>query len=78
MIDTNMPPDATTLREEILVELERHRCQGFLPCVLIFSNIKGDLRLATTIDDEAEVVALLTILLRDFRDLDLHPGSASQ
>jgi hypothetical protein len=73
-----MPPDADALREEILLELERYRREGFIPCALIFSNIEGDLRLATTIDDEAEVVALLTILLRDFKDLDLDPGSASQ
>jgi hypothetical protein len=72
-----MPPDADTLREEILVEVERYRREGFIPCALIFSNIEGDLRLVTTIDSEAEVVALLTILLNDFQDHALTPGSPS-
>jgi hypothetical protein len=72
-----MPPDADTLREEILVELERYRREGFIPCALVFSNIDGDLRLATTIDTEAEVVALLRILLKDFEDHALDPGAPS-
>jgi hypothetical protein len=54
---------STTDKDEISWEIERFQRDGYSPCVIIFHNAVGELRVITRLDDADDLVALLKDLI---------------
>jgi len=74
MINAKMLLDADEVKNEVLQELECYRREEFLPCAIVFKNSEGYLHLATMPPTQAEVIGLLTALLKSIEDDIPDPG----